>query len=127
MILRKESYGKSEVHRTQGHQDFFIDFSNCPIGEALDVIKVAQPQIRGNPEKTVLTMTYTDGGKFDSELISSLKEFTNGNEPYVKAAAVVGIKGLQKIVLDSVSYFSDREFTTSDNMDEAKEYLFSHG
>ena len=109
----------------KGVQIFFIDFSNCPIEEAHEVIKASLPQIRGNPEKSVLTMTYTDGGKFDSEIISSLKEFTNGNEPYVKAAAVVGIKGLQKIVLDSVSYFSDREFATFDNMDEAKEYLIA--
>ena len=43
----------------------------------------------------------------------------------MKAAAVVGIKGLQKIVLDSVSFFSDREFATFDNMDEAKEYLIA--
>jgi hypothetical protein len=109
----------------KGIKIFLIDFSNCPIEEALDVIKVAQPQIRGNPEKSVLTMTYTDGGKFDSELISSLKEFTQGNEPYVKAAAVVGIKGLQKIVLDSVSFFSDREFATFDDMEKAKEYLIA--
>jgi len=110
----------------KGIKIFFIDFSNCPIEEALDVIKAARPQIRGNPEKSVLTMTYTDGGKFDSKLISSLKEFTKGNEPYVKAAAVVGIKGLQKIVLDSISFFSDREFATFDDMDEAKEYLITH-
>ena len=111
----------------KGVRIFFIDFSNCPIAEAHDVIKAALPQIRGNPEKSVLTLTYTDGGKFDSEIISSLKKFTQGNEPYVKAAAVVGIKGLQKIVLDSVSYFSDREFATFDDMEKAKEYLVTHG
>ena len=105
---------------------FFIDFSSCPIEEALKVIQAAEPQIRSKPEKSVLTLTYTDGGKFDSRVIGSLKEFTKGNEPYVKAAAVVGIKGLQKIVLDAVSLFSNREFATFDDMDAAKEYLASH-
>ena len=110
----------------KGVQIFFIDFSNCPIEEAHEVIKASLPQIRGNPEKTVLTMTYTDGGRFDSEIISSLKEFTRGNEPYVKAAAVVGVTGLQKVVLDAVSFFSKREFATFDDMEKAKEYLITH-
>ena len=104
----------------------FLDFSHCPIEEAQDVIMAATPLIRNEPEKSVFTMTYTDGGKFDSDIISALKEFTKGNEPYVKAAAVVGISGLQKIVLDAVSFFSNREFATFDDMEEAKEYLAAH-
>jgi len=107
-------------------QIFFIDFSGCPVEEVLQVIEAAVPRIRSRPEKSVLTLTYTDGGKFDSRVIGSLKEFTKGNEPYVKAAAVVGIKGLQKVVLDAVSIFSDREFSTFDDVDQAKEYLLSH-
>ena len=110
----------------KGVKIVFLDFSNCPIEEAQGVIAAATPLIRGGAEKSVLTMTYTEGGKFDSDIISSLKEFTKGNEPYVKAAAVVGITGLQKIVLDAVSFFSNREFATFDNMEKAKEYLIMH-
>ena len=110
----------------KGTRIFFIDFSNCPIEEAQGVILAAKPLIRGESEKSVLTLTYTDGGKFDSDIISSLKEFTKGNEPYVKAAAVVGITGLQKIVLDAVSFFSNREFATFDDMEKAKEYLITY-
>jgi hypothetical protein len=111
----------------KGVQILFIDFSSCPIEEAHDVIKAARSMIRGNPEKSVLTLTYTDKGKYDSELITSLKELTKGNKPYVKAAAVVGIKGLQKIVLDAVTFFSNREFATFDDLEEAKEYLTAFG
>ena len=110
----------------RGVRIFYIDFSHCPIEEAQDVIAAAQPLIRGEAEKSVLTLTYTDGGRFDSDIIASLKEFTKGNEPYVKAAAVVGITGLQKIVLDAVSFFSNREFATFDDMEKAKEYLITH-
>ena len=104
----------------------FIDFSNCSLEESHAVIKSALPMIRDKPEKTVLTLTYTEGGKFDSDLIQALKEFTKGNEPYVKAAAVVGIKGLQKVILDAVSLFSNREFATFDDIEKAKEYLVKH-
>lgn len=107
----------------KGFRIVYIDFSNCPIEEAHGVVAAAKPLIRSQPEKSVLTLTYTDGGKFDSEIIGTLKEFTKGNEPYVKAAAVVGITGLQKIVLDAITFFSKREFATFDNMEKAKDYL----
>lgn len=110
----------------EGIQICYLDFSGCNIEEGHQVIEAAKPLIRSKPEKTVLTLTYTDGGKFDSEIIGSLKEFTQANEPYVKAAAVVGIKGLQKIVLDAVSIFSKREFANFDNLEDAKKYLISH-
>ena len=117
---------RARIIEHKGIRIVYIDFSNCPTTEALDVITAARPLIRNKPDKSVFTITYTDGGKFDSNLISSLKEFTKGNEPYVKAAAVVGITGLQKIVLNAVSFFSNREFATFDDMEEAKEYLITH-
>jgi hypothetical protein len=104
----------------------YMDVSNCTIEEAHEVIREATPMIRKKPEKTVLTLTYTEGSRFDSEVINALKEFTKGNEPYVKAAAVVGVKGLQKVILDAVSLFSSREFATFDDIEEAKEYLVNH-
>ncbi|MGD8352845.1 MAG: hypothetical protein PVJ01_01665 [Pseudomonadota bacterium] len=103
----------------------YLDFSDCTTEEAKEVIDEAKPLIRKEPLKSVLTLTYTDGGRFDGEVISALKEFTKGNEPYVKAAAVVGITGLQKIVLDAVSFFSSRGFATFDEAEKAKDYLIT--
>jgi len=113
-----------ESHR--GTEIFFIDFSGCSAAEVQEVIRSAEPLIHSRPESSVLTLTYTDGGRFDGKVVNSLKEFTRGNEPYVKAAAVVGIRGLQKIVLDAVSFFSKREFATFDDIEEAKSYLAAH-
>ena len=103
-----------------------LDGSGCSIEEAQELIESAIPLIRGEPKGTVLTLTTTDGGKFDSQVIKALKEFTKGNKPYVKAAAIVGITGIQRVVLDTVSIFSNREFATFDNLDVAKDYLVSH-
>ena len=117
---------RARIIEHKGMEIVFLDFSNCPLEEAMGVITSGKPLIRNRPEKSVFTLTYTEGGKFDSEIISALKEFTKGNEPYVKAAAVVGITGLQKIVLDTVSFFSKREFATFDDLEEAKDYLITH-
>ena len=100
-----------------------LDFSGCNTEEILVVIKEATGVIRSQPEKSVLTLTKTDRAKFDADVIKAMKEFTKGNEPYVKAAAIVGIQGLQKIILDTVSFFSKREFGVYEDVEEAKEYL----
>ena len=104
----------------------YMDVSDCTVEEAHEVIRIAAPMIRSKPEKTVLTLTYTEGSRFDIGVTQALKEFTKGNEPYVKAAAVVGVKGLQKVILDAVSLFSSREFAAFDDIEEAKEYLVKH-
>lgn len=60
---------------------------------------------------------------FDTETVDILKEFTASNKPYVKASAVVGIKGLKKMMLDLVSKFSGRTFKQCDTREEAAKWL----
>jgi hypothetical protein len=96
------------------------------IEEVLKTIEEGTSIIRSQPEKSLLTLTNTKGAKFDSNVIKAMKEFSKGNEHYVRAAAIFGIAGLQKIVLDAVSLFSKREFATFDDMEKAKEYLVQH-
>jgi hypothetical protein len=100
-----------------------LDFSSCDPQEVLAVIRDAAGLIRSQPEKSLLTLTRTEGATFDSDVIKAMKEFTKGNEPYVRAAAIVGIRGLQRIILDAVSLFSKREFGLFDDEEQAKEYL----
>jgi len=107
----------------KNHQILLLDFSYCDPDEALAVIEEGARIIRSSPGKSVLTLTKTEGGRFDSNVIKALKEYTKGNEPYVRAAAIVGIKGLQRIALDAVSLFSKREFSVFGDEEQAKEYL----
>jgi hypothetical protein len=100
-----------------------LDLSYCNPEEVLAVIREGADVIRSRPERSLLTLTKTEGASFDSSVIKAMKEFTKGNEPYVRAAAIVGVKGLQKVVLDAVSLFSKREFGVYGKEDQAKEYL----
>jgi hypothetical protein len=114
---------RASVINHKGVDIVYLDFSGGDIQAVRDSLKFAEPLIRNNPPKSVYTLTYTDGGKFDRDIINDLKEFTKGNEPYVAAAAVVGIQGLQKIVLDTIKLFTKREFATFDDLETAKDYL----
>ncbi|MDF1525000.1 MAG: hypothetical protein RRA15_01600 [bacterium] len=95
--------------------------------EVVSTIASGARLMRSHPKKSVLSLTFTNGAKSNGQVIKGMKELAKGNEPYMLGAALVGVKGLQKIVADAASLFFNREFAAFDDMDEAKECLLSHG
>jgi len=101
----------------------FLDFSGCRPDEAFPVIDHAKKAIRTRPQGSVLTLTDVTDMRFDDKLTASMKEFTTHNKPYVKAAAVIGVHGLKKIIFEAVMLFSKRKLHAFDSMDQAKTWL----
>jgi hypothetical protein len=64
--------------------------------------------------------------RFDDRVTQQMKEFTTHNKPYVRAAAVVGVEGVKKIILNAVMLFSKRKFHTFDSIDSAKAWLVAN-
>ena len=52
-----------------------------------------------------------------------MKEFVHANKPHVRAAAVVGIDGLKKIVYEAVMRFSGRNVPVFPDLETAKDWL----
>ena len=104
-----------------------LDFSNLIPEELEGIVEEAKKVIHAEPEGSVLTMTKVDGARFNNATVSLLKNFAKENEPFVRRAAIVGLEGLQKFVLDAVSKFSRREFYVCDTVEEAKERLTATG
>ena len=102
-----------------------LDFSGLVPEELEGVVTEAKKVIHAQPEASVLTLTKVDGARFNSSTVSLLKNFAKENEPFVRRAAIVGLEGLQKFVLDAVSKFTRREFYVCASIDEAKERLTS--
>jgi len=50
---------------------------------------------------------------------------TSDNEPNIKKSVIVGISGLQRMVLQTVSAYSRREFKLFDDLDQPKDYLIA--
>ena len=100
-----------------------LDFSNMLPEELEEVVSEAKKVIHAQPQGTVLTMTKVDGARFNNTTVSLLKDFAKDNEPYVRRAAIVGLQGLQKFVLEAVSKFTKREFYVCSTVEEAKDRL----
>ena len=109
-----------------GKEILLLDFSRCTVTDALALIDEAAAAIRTRPQQSLLTLTDVTDMRFDDKLSQRMKEFTAINKPYVKAAAVVGVTGLKKILFDAVMVFSKRKIHAFDNRETAKAWLITH-
>lgn len=111
----------------KGKQIYLLDFTDSSIEEAQGWFERAAEDIRAQPEGSVLTFIKIRGAKFDRNVIAGLRELAQGNAPYVKASAVVGMTRIQRVVFDALVRITGRNFTTFDSEEEALDFLFSQG
>lgn len=91
--------------------------------EVLQHIEYAREKVQKYPPKSLLVITNVTNAGFDTEMANSIKEYAENNTPYVKASAVVGVSGWQKVVLAAVKIATGRDFYLADTQDEALEWL----
>lgn len=107
----------------RGRDILFLNFSGCGVNEVLSTIDDAAKVIRVQPEGSVRTLTDVTNARFDDRVSEQMKKFTAHNKPYVRAAAVVGITGIKKIIFEAVMLFSKRKIHSFDTLDQAKDWL----
>ncbi len=106
-----------------GRDILFLNFVDCSTDEVLRTIDEAKQIIGNQPEASLLTLTDVTNARFNEVVTEHMKDFTTHNKPYVKAAAIIGITGIKKIIFESVMMFSRRKIHVFDNMNEAKDWL----
>jgi hypothetical protein len=108
-----------------GKEILFLNFANCDAAEAHAIIDPAKALICARPQGSLLTLTDVTNARFDDTLNERIKAFTAHNKPYVKAAAVVGVTGLKKILFEATMLFSRRKLHAFETLDQAKAWLTS--
>ena len=93
------------------------------MAEAQKTVDSAKRLIRSESESSLLILTDVTGARYNLETVEKLKEFANGNKPYVKASAVIGLDGMKKIIYNAVKKFSGRNIPAFDDTEKAKEWL----
>src|SRR5574337_1153739 len=102
-----------------GKEILFLDFSNISVDELLKAVEEAKRVVAARPANSLLTLTDVTNARFNEEVNQKMKDFTAHNKPYVRAAAVVGITGLKKIIFDAVMLFSQRKLHSFETIEEA--------
>lgn len=116
-----------DVVEHKGKNIVILDFSKLDMldqkDELFSAIEEAKAYISRQLPNSLLTLTIAKELRFNKDLIETLKEFTAHNKPYVKAGAIIGIQGLQKIAYDMVMTFTRRNIPIFPTVEEAKDWL----
>jgi hypothetical protein len=62
---------------------------------------------------------------FSREVTNAVREYVENNRPYVRASAVVGVTGLQEIIINALKAEAGREIAVFDDLEKAKDWLLS--
>lgn len=114
---------KQRTDRGRGNGTCELDRAQ---GEATDIYAVSDTStalICKQPEASVLLITNVTGTRYNPSVINRLKENTKLTNPFMKAYAVVGIGGLQRVVLQSVVQFTGQDIKICGSIEEAEEWL----
>lgn len=100
-----------------------LEFRDCDMDQALQVIAEGAKVIRALPLRSALILSDFTNATHDARLSLSLGQFMVGNEPCVKASAAVGVTGMKRVLFDAVMKFSGRNLPIFDTVDQAKDWL----
>ena len=109
----------------KGKEIIVIDFSEAGADKekTLSIIAQVFPVLSVRPKNSVLTLTNVSGVRFDKEILDAFKESVLQVRPYQKKAAVIGIKGIQKVAYSFVTMMTSDITKAFDSELEAKEWL----
>jgi hypothetical protein len=107
---------------------FYVDYSNfgLNIDKAFRLIRFATQEYQRLqlPPKSVLAIANFSGLYFNSDLVNVFKEEKEKTSYYEKKVAVIGLKGLQRLGYNYITYLNSKDsikiFT---NIIDAKEWL----
>lgn len=91
--------------------------------EFVQHIEQAKERIKKHPPKSLLIITNVTNTGFNTEMVNTMRDYAKHNTPYIKASAVVGVSGLQKIIYTAIKTFTGRDFYLAQSLEEAMEWL----
>ena len=108
----------------EGHRILLLDFSDIrDVRVALEAIAEAKAIIAKQPLRSLLTITHIRGSIFAPSIVRALQDLARHDAPYVRAAVVSGMSGIQRMAFTAIRMFSGRKFHVSEDLEDAKRWL----
>ncbi len=104
-------------------QILYVDFSNGSLVDMHTIIEESIPVVRTQHAKSLLMLTNVHDLAFNPASAGEMRKYAQGNEPFVFAAAVVGLDGLKRIVYETIRKASGQNMMAFSDMNEAKQWL----
>lgn len=109
----------------KGKRIFSLDYSNMSAEKLPDMFEEIKKAIVNEPPKSVLCLVCLDNLHFSTKTLSLFNKLTEEIKPYDKATAVLGVKGLIKVMYDGYSKLAKQQVKTFENKNEALDWLAS--
>jgi hypothetical protein len=107
----------------QGKQILLIDYSGCTRQTLLDILKERKRIVLEQPKGSVLMLLDSTGAQFSKDVVDEIKVVAAKERDRVKRAAVVGMEGVPKVLVDSVRHFAVRDYRPFPTREEAMDWL----
>jgi hypothetical protein len=110
----------------KGHDIVYLDFSNMKRkSNIVETEKQAGAYIQKHAFNSLLVLSNMENMNFDHQVRDTFLDVVKDNAPFIKAAAVIGVKGLMNFVFDDFVRQSGRNFKAFKTKEEALDYLVS--
>jgi len=116
----------STIISHKGEQIFFSDYTHVPPEEFVDCIHRHhnhQMEFIDSQETRILVLTDVTGSLATRDVMNCLKEKTKVAGKHIRKSAVVGVEGIQKLLLRGVNKFSRLDTRAFDTREEALDWL----
>lgn len=108
----------------KGIRIVYTDISGTSGDGAIPVFHKSQQVARQFENGTMLSLVNGTNARYNSNLLSTIKETVRVNNPKVKATAVCGLTPLTTLIVNSVIHFTGRKMKLVNTPEEAKEWLY---
>lgn len=117
---------KPEIINHQDVDIIYLDFTKMKdVNEICTLEDQGGELIQQQKFNSALTLTNMEGMFFNNDIRNHFSKVVKANEPFVKAAAVIGLSGLISIMYKSFLALTGRNIKLFKNKEEAMDYLAS--
>jgi hypothetical protein len=114
---------KSHWMTHKGKKVFYADYSHMKPEELKAEVAAVEPVLCSMPKDSVLSLADVRGTYGTHEAMETLKGITSKTKSHVHKRAVIGISGVQKILLKAINQFTGQETVPFDSVDKALDWL----
>ena len=108
----------------QGKDILMVDLSQTKDqNEAIAILERGEQMIKTQAPKSVLLITNIGDIRYDVNGVEAMKNFSNSITPYVRASTVVGVSGIKRVILRTITRLTGRNIMPFDDIEKARDWL----
>ena len=108
----------------KGKRIIYAEMAGKSTEETLDAMVRAKSEIRKESPVSVLALINVRGGKISTEINQAFKDLAKDTDANMKMIAVIGLEGLQTIMLNGILMFTrTKKVAVKNSKDEALDFL----